>query len=124
MLKASGIFWSGIQMPEETNWLVVGDFNLLLKPEDRNRSCGNTREMLLFNEAASSLSLVEIPLYGRKYTRTNKYQPPLLESFDWFFTSNACTLSYLHTIAKALVMETSYHWPCVIEIKITIRKGT
>jgi hypothetical protein len=23
-----------------------------------------------------------------------------------------------------LVMETSYHWPCVIEIKITIRKGT
>lgn len=110
-------------MPDDQEWLIVGDFNLLRKPEDRNRPGGNASEMLLFNEAISSLGLVEIPLHGRKFTWTNKQHPPLLERLDWFFSSNAWTLSYPHAIAKALVMETSDHWPCVIEIKTSIPKG-
>lgn len=79
--------------------------------------------MLLFNEAISSLGLVEIPLHGRRFTWTNKQHPPLLERLDWFFSSNAWTLAYPHTIAKSLVMETFDHWPCVIEIRTNIPKS-
>jgi hypothetical protein len=52
----------GIQIPDEVDWLLLGDFNLFRKPEDRNRDGGNLNEMLLFNEAISSLGLNEIVL--------------------------------------------------------------
>jgi hypothetical protein len=65
-----------IHMPDDIHWLVVGDFNLIRKSKDRNRPRGNTSEMLLFNNAISSLGLVDIPLHGRKFTWTNKQQPP------------------------------------------------
>ena len=58
-------------MPPEIDWLIVGDFNLL-----RNKPGGDVNEMLLFNEAISSLGLIELPLYGRKYTWTNKQPSP------------------------------------------------
>jgi hypothetical protein len=39
---------------------------------------------------------------------------------DWFFTSNVWTAKYPDTMVKTLVMETSDHWSCVIQIKTTI----
>ena len=110
-------------MPDEVCWLVVGDFNLMRKPEDRNRPRVNITEMLLFNEDISSLGLAEIPLHGRKFTWINKQQPPLLERLDWFFTSNPWTLDYPYTVARSLVMETLDHWPCVIGVKTSITKS-
>jgi hypothetical protein len=64
---------------------VVGDFNLIRTPQNINKPGGNISEMFAFNEAISSLSMVEIPLKGCKYTWTNKKQDPLLERLDWFF---------------------------------------
>lgn len=77
----------------------------------------------MFNDAISSLGIMEIPLHGRKFTWTNKQQPPLLERLHWFFSSQAWTLRYPHTLAHSLIMETSDHWPCVIENKTSIPKG-
>lgn len=71
-----------IQMPDDQDWLLVGDFNLLRTPENRNRAGGDVTEMLLFNEAISALGLVKIPLIGKKITWTNKQHPPLLERLD------------------------------------------
>lgn len=70
---------------EGENWLVVGDFNLLRRPENRNRPGGDVNEMLLFNDAISSLGLIELLLYGKKYTWTNKQPSPLMERLDWIF---------------------------------------
>ena len=81
-------------MPEEVSWLIVGDFNLIRRPEDRNREGGDIQEMFLFNEAISSLGLIEIPLHGRRFTWTNKQTEPLLERLDWFF--------YLHVLDSSL----------------------
>ena len=76
-------------MPEDDDWLVVGDFNLLRKPKDRNREGADLNEIFLFNEAINKLDLIELPLHGRQFTWTNKQFPPLLERLDWFFTSNS-----------------------------------
>lgn len=87
--KDAFISWfENIQMPEDVDWMVVGDFNLYRKPKDRNRPRGNISGMFLFNSTISALGIVEIPLHGRKFTWTNKQQPPLLERLDWFFTSH------------------------------------
>lgn len=84
--KATFISWlENIQMPDEVDWLLIGDFNFYRKPEDRNRPGGNVGDMLQFNSAISALGVVEIPLHGRRFTWTNKQQPPLLERLDWFF---------------------------------------
>lgn len=98
-------------MPNEVDWLVVGDFNLTKNPSDRNKLVRNATEMLGFNEAISSLGIVEIPLHGRKFTWTNKHLPPMVEWLDWFFTSNSWTLAHPHTLAHSLTLETSDYWP-------------
>lgn len=108
----------------DENWLLVGDFNLLRKPEDRNRPGGNINDMLDFNSALSSLGLVEIPLFGRKYTWTNKQSSPLLERLDWLFSSSSWTTSFPDTTAKTLVMQASDHWPCNITISTVIPRSS
>jgi hypothetical protein len=94
----------GIQMPDEVDWMLMGDFNLLRKSEDRNRDGGNLNEMLLFDEAISSLGLNEIVLQGRKFTWTNMQTPPLLAKLDWVFTSSSWNVSFPSTFARALDM--------------------
>jgi len=76
--------------------------------------------MFLFNEAIDKLGLIELPLHGRHFTWTNKQFPPLLERLDWFFTSASWTINYPNTLVKTLVMETSDHWPCIVEISTRI----
>jgi hypothetical protein len=51
-------------------------------PNNRNRDGGDINEMLLFNEDINALDLLEIPLFGKKITWTNKQHPPLLERLD------------------------------------------
>lgn len=69
-------------MPDDVDSLIVGDFNLMRDPTNRNRPSGDQAEMYMFNEAISALRLDEIPLYGRQITWTNKQMAPNLERLD------------------------------------------
>jgi hypothetical protein len=60
-----------IQMPEEVDWLILGDFNLIRRLENRNKG-GDIMKMFIFNEAISTLGLNEIVLQGRKFISSNK----------------------------------------------------
>lgn len=51
-----------------------------------------------------------------------KLQITSFSGLDWFFSSQSWTTSFPLTLAHSLVMETSDHWPCVIEIKSAIPK--
>jgi len=59
-------------MPDEQDWIIVGDFNLMRSPDNRNRPGGDVTEMLLFNETINSLGIVELPLQGKRFTWSNK----------------------------------------------------
>lgn len=109
-------------MPEKLNWLIIGDFNLIRYPENRNKPGGNLQEMFGFNDAIRRLTLVEILLKGCIYTRINKQFNPLLERVDWFFTSNAWTTLCPNTLANALSRDTSDHTPCLISATTNIPK--
>ena len=69
------------------HWILIGDFNLIRSPHDRNRPGGDSNNMLMFNSLLLQLDLVEIPLKGRNYTWSNMQDSPLLEKLDWIFTS-------------------------------------
>jgi hypothetical protein len=110
-------------MPDDLDWLIVGDFNFIRKPSDRNRDGGEVNEMFMFNEAISKLGIVELPLKDRQYTWSNMQKIPLLEILDWFFTSSSWTISYPSTFVFPLVKPTSDHLPCVISIGTKIPRA-
>jgi hypothetical protein len=74
-----------IQIPPDHNWLILGDFNFIRSPDNRNKPGGDINDMFLFNEVTGHLGLLELQLIGRKYTWSNKQSAPLLEQLDWFF---------------------------------------
>jgi exonuclease III len=113
--KAIFLDWfKNIEMMDDSKWLIVGDFNLIRSPANRNKPGGNLSEMFAFNKAISKLSLVEIPLKGCRYTWTNKQQDPLLERLDWFFSSSSWASSFPNTWASTLSRDMSDHTPCLI----------
>jgi exonuclease III len=111
-----------IQINPEVDWLVVGDFNLIRGPHNRNKPGGNLQEMLLFNEVISAQGWVELPLRGRQFTWSNKQSSPLLERLDCFFTSASWTINYPDSSVSSLSMEPSDHVPCVVNITTSIPK--
>jgi len=61
-------WFMNIQMSNNINWIVVGDFNLCRSPDDRNWPGGDISDMLLFNEAINYLGLVDLPLKGKRFS--------------------------------------------------------
>lgn len=122
--KLEFLAWlDGTHIPEDADWLIVGDFNLIRSLENMNKPEGNISEIMQFNAVISNLGLVDIPLKGRKYTWSNMQDDPLLERLDWFFTSASWTLSYPNTLAFPLARSTFAHVPCVIKIQTTMPKS-
>jgi exonuclease III len=115
--RANFINWfANIDVPNETDWIIMGDFNFISQPSDRNKPHGDVNDMLIFNEAISNLGLIELPMKGRKFTWSNKQQDPLLEKLDWFFTSASWTSSFPSTFVHSMINPTSDHVPCVVTI--------
>jgi hypothetical protein len=110
-------------MAEDIDWLVVGDFNLMRKPDDQNKPGGNLSEIMEFNAAISNQRLEEMRLNGAKYTWTNKQLSPLLECLDWFFASISWLTNYPGSYVSTLPRDISDHTPCLISISIDIPKA-
>jgi exonuclease III len=53
-----------LNIPDESLWLLVGDFNFYRFSDNRNRERANINDMATFNEIISYLSLVELPIKG------------------------------------------------------------
>ncbi|XP_066344156.1 uncharacterized protein [Miscanthus floridulus] len=122
--KREFITWlQSLDISNDEDWIILGDFNLYRYPENRNREGADINEMFLFNSCISHLGLTKIFLHGKKYTWSNMQNLPLLERLDWVLTNNSWTLSYPETTSKALIMEVSDHSPLVISISTDIPKA-
>jgi hypothetical protein len=100
----------------ESDWLVLGDFNLIHRPSDHNKLGGNMHDMLNFNAAVSALRLEKLKLLGNKYTWTNKQASPLLERLDWFFALVSWMTNYPGSLATTLSRDILYHMPCLVSV--------
>ena len=103
--------------------IIMGDFNLIRSPNDRNRDGGDINNMLLFNGIIQNLDLEEIPLKGRAYTWSNMQNDPLLERLDWIFSSTNWTTTFPNTIATPLAKLTSDHVPIQIQVGTSIPRA-
>lgn len=71
-----------VDIDQEEDWIILGDFNMYRYPENRNMPGADIANMFMFNNIISFLGLIEIPLHGRKFTWSNMQTPPLLEKLD------------------------------------------
>lgn len=122
--KQEFIQWlNNMQIPDDEDWMVMGDFNLYRSLEDRNRAGGNMNDIMIFNDIINNLELQEIPLKGRNYTWSNMQEDPLLEQLDWCFTSSGWITHYPNTLLLPLSRPTSDHILCMAQIGTRIPKA-
>jgi hypothetical protein len=65
-------WFKNIVMPDDQSWIIMGDFNLIQRPKNKNRLGDDSNMMMAFNDAISKLEVIEIPLSGQEFTWTNK----------------------------------------------------
>jgi hypothetical protein len=109
-----------LSIPDDEDWLIMGDFNFIRSPTNRNKSGGNVNDMLIFNDFIREQHLTEMPIKGRKFTWSNMQDNPLLEQLDWCFTSMHWTLSYPATMVLPQGKPTSDHIPLLVSIQSSI----
>jgi exonuclease III len=81
--RTSFLNWfKNCEADDTINWLFLGDFHFYRSLENRNKLGGNIMDTLHFNDAIAHLSLIELPLKGRKFTWSNMQMDPLLEQLD------------------------------------------
>lgn len=75
--------WTGCNRPPASQpWIVLGDFNMMREPTNKNNSSFRQSEADLFNATLNSLALIELPLMDRQFTWSSKCDLPTLEK-NW-----------------------------------------
>ena len=87
-----------IDPPDEQPWLILGDFNLIRSPHEKNNGNFHAREAAAFNDTINTLALTELPLLDRQFTWTNNRDNPVLIRLDRAFVNIAWNAAFLtHT---------------------------
>lgn len=112
-----------LDIPSTEDWLLLGDFNYIRSPENRNKPGGDVNDMFTFNDFIREQCFTELPIKGRNFTWSNMQQTPLLEQLDWFFTSLNWTATFPNTLVMPLGRPVSDHTPCYVSIQTSIPKS-
>lgn len=94
-------------------WLLCGDFNATLKPEDRNKQ-PDWRELADFGDTVSKLSLIDIGLNGRQFTWSNARERPALARLDRFLVFAEWSSTFPNSAQHALPNTSSDHCPLLL----------
>jgi hypothetical protein len=95
-------------------WVMLGDFNLIYKDEDKNNSNLNRAMMGRFRRLINDLSLKEIPLHGRKFTWSNLQDSPTLVKLDRVLCSVDWEQLFSDCLLQSAASEDSDHCPLIL----------
>lgn len=95
----------------QVEWLIIGDFNLIYKAEDKSNNRLNRHLMNSFRQALDESQLMEIDLRGRKYTWSNEQDTPTFTRIDRFFGTQEWHLLFPNSDLQALSTMGSDHCP-------------
>lgn len=104
-------------------WAIVGDYNLLVNPQDKNNDVVNRRMLARFRAKTNRLEVKEIYLNGRKYTWSNERQRPTMEKIDHVFTSNCWDDLHPAALLTALGSAISDHCPLLLDLNADFMYG-
>jgi hypothetical protein len=79
-----------VRLTVSDNWLVIGDFNMILRASDKSNSILNRRFMWEFRNFVQDKELREICLKGRKITWSNDNTQTRIDKAFCTATWEAC----------------------------------
>jgi exonuclease III len=100
------------------NWLLLGDFNLILQASDKSNTNLNWRLMGEFRAVVDDLELKELNLKGRKFTWTNTRTHTRI---DRGFCTAAWDLMMPDVFLQALSTRVSDHCPLLIAASTSVQ---
>ena len=101
----------------------MGDFNLLVNPEDKNNTLVNRRMMARFRAKLNNLELKEVYLNGRRYTWSNERTQTTMEKIDRVFTTATWEELYPTCQLTALGSLISDHCPLLLDLEAELHMG-
>ncbi|KAJ9539578.1 hypothetical protein OSB04_026084 [Centaurea solstitialis] len=111
------VLWSKLQLllsKEEVNWCVFGDFNEVRNIEERLNCGSNQGGMEDFNNFISDSGLVEVPLFGRRFTRVSD-DGTKFSKLDRFLISDSFGAIWRNLGARAIERNWSDHTPILLD---------
>jgi hypothetical protein len=105
------------QIMEE--WLLIGDFNLIYRAEDKNNQRVNMRMLNRFKSTIDNLELKPLELIGRRYTWCNDQTSLTMTKIDHFLASAEWLQMFPKTDLQALASRGSDHCPLFLQGDVT-----
>jgi hypothetical protein len=101
------------QLQQGTNqaWLLLGDFNLICRVQDKSNNRINRTMISIFQRVINHLQVRELNLLGRRFTWTNNQNPPTMTRIDKAFCTSAWDDLYANPTLQSLSSSTSDHCP-------------
>ena len=96
-------------------WMLVGDFNLVRGPEDKNTASFDASAADAFNSFIDDLVLQELPLLDRMYTWSNNRAVPTLVRLDRALINPQWGGALFNSTLRSLIRTTSDHVPLMVE---------
>jgi len=90
-------------------WIVLGDYSLIYKDEDKNNGNLNQALMGRFHRFINDLGLKELPLHGQKFTWSNQQDSLTLVRLDRVF----CSVDWEHLFTAT---DRSDHCPLLLDL--------
>jgi hypothetical protein len=95
-------------------WVIVGDFNLIYKVEDKNNDNLNRSMMGRFRKFINDVGLIDTPLTGRKYTWSNHQTSPTLVRLDRVLCTADWEALFPNHLLQSATSEDSDHYPLIL----------
>lgn len=102
-------------------WLICGDFNVTIKPEDRTNNQNTWRESLHFGSLISNLGLLNIAMEGRQFTWSNEQHNPHMARLDRFLISGEWNTVFPNSVQRALPNTSSDHCPILFTARTSYK---
>jgi exonuclease III len=103
-----------LKLTAHPKWLIIGDFNLIYKAQDKNSGNLNHRLMNRFQRGLNYMEIKEIHLRGRRFIWSNNQNPPIMTRIDRAFCSPSWETSYSSPILQAHSSSSSDHSPLLL----------
>ena len=109
-----------LEPPPKSPWLLIGDFNLIRFPNERNNNIFCRSEADAFNDTIDQLALLELPLLDRQFTWSNKRMSPTLVRLDRVLINLSWDALFPNLHLTSLTRFASDHVPLLVTISTSI----
>jgi hypothetical protein len=95
-------------------WILMGDFNLIYMDDDKSSGNFNRHLMDRFRRLINDLGVKELALHGRKFTWSNRQDPPTLVKLDRMFCSPDWEQLFPNCLLQSASTDGSDHCPLLL----------